>query len=212
MIQVDVTMRGEVSDEARELAAEKIGALDRYVNCEVPARACRAPPMEANPQIERPARAEGDVLLEVGGQSVRAHVVELDAMTTAIDESRPAARAAASLVRREQDHRAGSRIVLAGAGGVSGGMGGIRPTRARRSSRGRRKNASCSYSKTIAVGELDAVQAAAEMEMLDHDFYLYREVDPEVDAVVYRRDDGRIGVIGPAGIGWSGPDEGRDRP
>ena len=54
---------------------------------------------------------------------------------------------------------------------------------------------------------MDAVEAAAEMEMLDHDFYLYRDADAGVDAVVYRRDDGRTGVIGPLGTGWTGPDE-----
>ena len=32
--------------------------------------------------------------------------------------------------------------------------------------------------KSIAVGAMEAVQAVEEMEMLDHDFYLFREVDP----------------------------------
>jgi len=34
---------------------------------------------------------------------------------------------------------------------------------------------------------------------LDHDFYLFHDAATNMDEVVYRRDDGRIGLIYPAG-------------
>ncbi len=71
----------------------------------------------------------------------------------------------------------------------------------------RRRSGSSSVTRALPSVEMDAVRAFEEMQMLDHDFYLYREIEPEIDAVIYHRDDGRIGVIGPVGTGWSGPDE-----
>lgn len=198
-MDVDVTARGEVSEDARELAAEKIGALDRYVNARL-LRAHVVLHQEANPRIQRPARAEGEVLLD--GTMVRAHVASFD-MRTAIDLlAQRLERQLRSFVERRVTERDQ---------GPSSGPGEWR--------RGDAPTARPAYfprppeerqvvrQKSIAVGEMDAVQAAEEMEMLDHDFYLFREVSPGVDAVVHRRDDGRIGVIGPAGTGWSGPDE-----
>ena len=70
-MDVDVTVRGEVPEDARELAEEKIGALDRYVNTQF-LRGHVVLRMEANPRIERPARAEGEVFLD--GRMIRAHV------------------------------------------------------------------------------------------------------------------------------------------
>lgn len=198
-MDVDVAARGEVSDEARELAAEKIGALDRYVNAGF-LRAHVVLRMETNPRIERPARAEGDVLLD--GTMVRAHVASYD-MTTAIDElAQRLERQLRSFVERRVTERDRGSSRRPGEW-RHGDSADARPAYFPRPPEERE----LVRTKSIAVGELDAVHAAAEMEMLDHDFYLYREVDPEVDAVVYRRGDGRIGVIGPAGIGWSGSDE-----
>jgi len=51
---------------------------------------------------------------------------------------------------------------------------------------------------------MTAAEAAADLETLDHGFYLFQDADSGSDAVVYHRDDGRIGVIGPAGTDWSG--------
>jgi hypothetical protein len=64
--------------------------------------------------------------------------------------------------------------------------------------------------KTFALGALRPEQATAEMLDLDHDFYLFRDAQTGTDAVVYRRDDGRIGLIRPTGEG-SGA-EGADEP
>jgi hypothetical protein len=57
--------------------------------------------------------------------------------------------------------------------------------------------------KTFALEPMTPQEAAWDLEALDHAFYLFRDLDTEADAVVYRRDDGRLGVIGPAGQGWA---------
>ena len=63
------------------LPKTRSGALDRYVNTQF-LRGHVVLRMEANPRIERPARAEGEVLLD--GRMIRAHVASFD-MTTAVD-------------------------------------------------------------------------------------------------------------------------------
>jgi len=197
-MDVDLTARGDVSEDARELAIEKVGSLDRYVNAQL-LRAHVVLHREANPRVERPARAEGEVLLD--GTMVRAHVASYD-MRTAIDLlAQRLERQLRSFVERRVTER--DRGPSSGPGEWRhGDAAEARPAYFPRPPEERE----VVRQKTIAVGEMDAVRAAEEMEMLDHDFYLYREVDPAVDAVIYRRDDGRIGVIGPAGTGWSGPD------
>ncbi|MFN8113191.1 MAG: HPF/RaiA family ribosome-associated protein [Solirubrobacterales bacterium] len=198
-MDVDVTLRGEVPDEARDLAEEKIGALDRYVNTQF-IRGHVVLRMEANPRIERPARAEGEVLLD--GRMLRAHVASFD-MTTAVDQlAQRLERQLRAFVERRVGERDRGAARRAGEQ-EAGDRAESRPAFTPRSSGDRE----VVRSKSFAFGEMDAVEAAAEMEMLDHDFYLYRDADSEVDAVVYRRDDGRTGVIGPLGTGWDGPDE-----
>jgi len=198
-MEVEIAARGEVSEDSRALAAEKIGGLDRYVNANF-LRARVVLTEEANPRIERSARAEGEILLD--GTMVRARVASYD-MQTAVDQlAQRLERQLRSFVERRVTERDRGSAREAGEW-RHGDRGETRPEYFPRPVEERE----VVRHKTIAVGEMDAVEAAAEMEMLDHDFYLYREVDPQVDAVVYRRDDGRTGVIGPATTGWSGPDE-----
>jgi putative sigma-54 modulation protein len=52
-----------------------------------------------------------------------------------------------------------------------------------------------SRSKRFAVVELTPDEAAFQMEMLSHSFYLFQNVETGRSAVVYRRDDGSIGLI-----------------
>ena len=49
--------------------------------------------------------------------------------------------------------------------------------------------------KRIAVSEMDVEEAIMQMELLDHTFFLFREIDSGVIAVVYKRENGGYGVI-----------------
>ena len=100
MIQVDVTMRGDIPGEAREHAEEKVGALDRLVD--VPVLSARVVLVqEANPRIERPARAEGEI--DLNGPVVRAKVADLDPITAVNSLTQRLERQLRSFVDRRTD-------------------------------------------------------------------------------------------------------------
>lgn len=50
-------------------------------------------------------------------------------------------------------------------------------------------------SKTFAVDSLMPNEAIAHMELLGHDFYLFTNAETGESALVYRRDDGDVGLI-----------------
>jgi putative sigma-54 modulation protein len=52
-------------------------------------------------------------------------------------------------------------------------------------------------SKTFALRPMTPEDAALHMEMLDHDFYVFRNEDDDQVNVVYRRRDGDVGLIAP---------------
>ena len=49
--------------------------------------------------------------------------------------------------------------------------------------------------KHIALKPMDAEEAVLQMEMLGHDFFVFTDSETDGTNVVYRRDDGRYGVI-----------------
>lgn len=54
--------------------------------------------------------------------------------------------------------------------------------------------------KTFELGALSIDEAAFEMELLAHDFFLFTELDGGVDTVLYQRRDGGYGLLQPAGF------------
>ncbi len=50
-------------------------------------------------------------------------------------------------------------------------------------------------SKRFEVTAMDPQEAALQMDLLNHDFYVFTNSDTEATAVVYRRDDGDVGLI-----------------
>ena len=49
--------------------------------------------------------------------------------------------------------------------------------------------------KTIEVKPMDAEEAILQMELLGHQFYMYKDAETGESAVVYKRNDGNYGVI-----------------
>ena len=49
--------------------------------------------------------------------------------------------------------------------------------------------------KTIEMKPMSEEEAILQMELLDHDFFLYNDVDQECFAVLYKRKDGNYGII-----------------
>ena len=49
--------------------------------------------------------------------------------------------------------------------------------------------------KTVDVKPMDEEEAILQMELLGHQFYMYKDADTNKPAVVYKRNDGNYGVI-----------------
>ncbi len=197
-MDVDVSTRGDVGESAVERAAEKIGALDRYVNAHL-LNSRVVLHQEANPRIERPSRAEANVDLD--GTMIRAQVSE-HSMDVAVDQL-------AQRLERQLRGFVERRVTERGRGPSSGSgewrHGDYVPPRPSYYPRPSEER-ELIRNKSFAVVAMTPVEAAEEMSILDHHFYLFREAEADVDAVVYERDDGRVGVIGPISTEWSGVD------
>ncbi len=192
MIDVAVTAMGVVDDRHKDHARERMARLDRYIG--EPVLGARVVLKgESNPRLERPARAEAE--LNVNGHIVRGHVAAAT-MSEAVDEL-------SAHIEHQLHGFADRRLRLAQRppesipgewhrGAWSPPRPGYFPRPVEERSIVRRK--------TFAVGALHPRRAAAEMLDLDHDFYLFGDSETGADAVVYRRDDGRIGLIHPAGV------------
>ena len=49
--------------------------------------------------------------------------------------------------------------------------------------------------KRLTVRPMDVQEAIMQMNLLNHDFFVYRDADTETVSVVYRRKDGKYGLI-----------------
>jgi RNA polymerase-binding transcription factor DksA len=143
--------------------------------------------LASDPAVDRPARAQAT--LDVNGRLVRAEIAA-HTMHEAVDllESRLRGR-----LRRYADRQ----VVLHRRPGVAetgewrhGQVPGERPPRHDRPPDERQ----VVRRKTFAIDELTIGEAMFDMEMLDFDFYLFRELATGVDAVLFRMHDGRLGL------------------
>ena len=50
-------------------------------------------------------------------------------------------------------------------------------------------------SKTIDLEPMDLDEAILQMDLLGHDFFIYRDVEDNTTNVIYRREDGDIGLL-----------------
>ena len=49
--------------------------------------------------------------------------------------------------------------------------------------------------KSIEVKPMDEEEAILQMELLNHDFFMFKNIDEECISVLYRRKDGKFGII-----------------
>lgn len=200
MIEVDVTMRGDVPVQAAEHAKEKIGGVDRLIDRPI-SHARVVLTQEANASIERGSRAEAEIGLN--GPVIRASVADVGPIGAIDQLTQRLERKLRDWVDRRTD------IARRGASRTAGewrsaDFSTARPRHFQRPP-GEREIV---RRKTFAAVPLTPTEAADEMDLLDHDFYLFNDAETGTDAVAYHREDGKLGVIGPGGIGWSGESEG----
>ena len=49
--------------------------------------------------------------------------------------------------------------------------------------------------KTIELRPMDEEEAILQMELVDHDFFVFKNIDTESVSVLYKRKDGSYGII-----------------
>ena len=49
--------------------------------------------------------------------------------------------------------------------------------------------------KTIDVKPMDEEEAILQMELLNHDFFMFKNIDEECISVLYKRKDGKFGIL-----------------
>lgn len=186
-MNVEVTTRGTVAPAMVTLAEELLADLEGIV--QGPVTAVRVVLREEeNPSIVHTARAEADMRLS--GHLIRAKVAA-PTMLQAINDLVARLR---RQMRRHSDRMVTDRRTPDALGEVSGGP---RPPRSWREPGDRE----VIRRKSFTLEPIDAIQAAADMAALDHDFFLFQDLDTGADAVIYLRDDDRLAVIAPQGAG-----------
>ena len=49
--------------------------------------------------------------------------------------------------------------------------------------------------KHVALKPMDAEEAVLQMDLVDHDFFIFNDAETNATSIVYRREDGNIGLI-----------------
>ena len=49
--------------------------------------------------------------------------------------------------------------------------------------------------KTIDIEPMELDEAILQMELLGHDFFIYKDVEDNTTNVIYRREDGDVGLL-----------------
>lgn len=182
---LQVTTQGPVSRRDEDYAVEKISRLGHLADRNI-LQGRIALAEEPNPALQR--RAVAKASLDVSGRMVRAHVAA-ESMNEAVDMLEARLRRA---LERVADRRGPSRDDGTPSPGEwrHGLVSGRRPLYFPRPAEERETIAHKAYALAAILPE----EAVVEMEDLDHDFYLFTDVATGEEAVVYRRDDGELGL------------------
>jgi ribosome-associated translation inhibitor RaiA len=179
---LDITTRGDVRAKTKASAREKV--LEAASTLREPVLFARVKlTHHSDPTRQRPAVAEA--VLDVHGDLVRAHVAAqtlpeaIDMMVTRLrDQLDHRARRLEHRQRRGATHEPGEWR--------HGDAPTARPPYFERPGEERE----VLRQKTFAVDEITADEAVFDMEQLDYDFYLFRDLTDGVDSLIERLDDG----------------------
>lgn len=184
---MDVTVSGRhttVSEALRRQAEEKIGRLDKYLGGMDRAEVHFWE--EKNPRIDE--REICEVTMEGHGHHVRCKVAATDGFTAidlAVDKLERQLRKLKTKVQKRTHSREKVEIdpALVPDSLLDAGEETREPVY------------NIVKTKRFNVTDMDPTAAALQMDLLNHDFYVFRNADTGQAAVVYRRDDGDVGLI-----------------
>jgi ribosomal subunit interface protein len=187
-VTIDVVVRGPVLDRDAVFARSKVEHVIHYSNHPV-LTAKVVLTAEENPALERPARVEAS--LDVNGTQVRAHAIAAD-MIGALDLLEDRLRQ--NLVQFQDRERTRHRWI--GVAGEHQWRHGDLPTQRGASFPRSPQEREVVRRKTFALAPVTPDEAAFEMGLLGHDFYLFTDSRTGKDAVVFRDGDGRFAIRG----------------
>ena len=190
-VPVQVTLRGEVGGGEGEYAREKVEQALAAVRASV-LHAHVVLDRRRDPALAHPARAEATV--DVGGTTVRVHAFAPN-MTEAADELETRLRR--RLVQLEDRTR--TRHRWTGVAAEHEWRHGDLPRRPVPYFPRPEESREVVRHKSLAPAPMTVDEAAFEMDLLDHDFYLFTDLDSGQPALVHRLADGGYGVQGAAG-------------
>lgn len=183
---LDVSTSGNVTDQSKAYATEKVTRLISRIRDPVLQAQIRLT-AEPNPARDRPAIAEAT--LDVNGSPVRAQVAGGD-MDEAVDllEERLRRR----IARHEQRlHHEGRARHWTGQADRSEWRHGDLPTQRPEWYDRPPEERELVRQKTFALEAMTVDEAAFDLDMLDHDFYLFTEITTGADSLLsYDRDHG----------------------
>jgi ribosome-associated translation inhibitor RaiA len=189
LVEPAVEIKGRVTDDERAYAREKLAYVARLAPARILSERLRLH-HEPDPARARPAIAEAT--LDVNGRPIRAHVAA-PTMREAIDLLE--ARLRRRLERlAEQDQSLQLRHRDAGPGEWHhGDVRTHRPEYFPRSAEERE----VVRRKAFALEAESPDEAALDLELLDHDFLLFRNADTDEDNVIHRLGNGSYALIQP---------------
>jgi ribosome-associated translation inhibitor RaiA len=199
MSDVEVTVVGEIPQKQVEAARERIASLSRYAG--QPLMGARLTLRRGPGRSNNPYVAHASVLFD--GRVIAAH--------TAGPTPTEAADAAAEGLQRQLRRVVDSEVALRNEpAAIEQALAALEPERSHRpEARLKPPEERAIVRRRTYAGRPEAtLEAVADMLDLDEEFHLFRHVRTGEDVVVYRRDDGRIGLIFPPGSPLA--DEGDD--
>jgi putative sigma-54 modulation protein len=170
----------EVSEQIREYAEEKMGKLDRLVSD--PTRVELELLVETNPSIADNNVAEATVFTK--GPVLRAREASGD-MKASIDQL------VDKLERQVKRYRE-KRRVAPRRHAKDGMAADAAPVELEEG------ETSIVKTKQFSVTPMSAEEAVLQLELVGHDFFVFRNAETEIINVVYRRRDGDYGLIEPS--------------
>ena len=171
----------EVSEQIRTYAEEKLGKLDRLVSD--PTRVELELAVEKNPSIADNHVAEATVWTK--GPVLRARETSSD-MKASIDQL------VATLERQVKRYREKRRVAprrQARDGGIAAEPSPLGAPD---------DDTTIVKTKQFSVNPMSPEEAILQLELIGHDFFVFRNAETEIINVVYRRRDGDYGLIEPS--------------
>jgi ribosomal subunit interface protein len=185
---VEVTQRGDVPAGAAAYAKDKVEHVTRLAHEPILA-AHVVLTTTSDPAVERGARAEA--VFDVNGTPVRAHAVAAD-MFAAVDQLEE--KLERNIVQHADRLRTRHRWI--GEASAHQWRHGDLPSRREAFFPRPAEDRDVLRRKSFALQEMTPDEAAFDMDLLGHDFYMFTDLQSGKDAVVYRNGNGRFAIVG----------------